>query len=71
MACKKLNNAKCGFGENCNDCPNVSASRSNDLLSADTSPNDYVQYGDEWEKEMTKLPKKILIGMIRNIKTGR
>ena len=31
--------------------------------------DDYKPYGDEWEKEMMKLPKKALVDMVRRIKT--
>ncbi len=27
--------------------------------------DNYIPYGPEWEKEMIKLPKKFLIGMIK------
>ena len=30
----------------------------------------YIPYGYEWEAEMMKLPKKELINMVREIKTG-
>ena len=30
---------------------------------------DYEPYGDEWEKEMMKMPKKALIDMVKRIKT--
>lgn len=33
--------------------------------------NDYIPYGKEWVKEMKKLPKEFLIGMIKDLNISR
>ena len=38
------------------------------LKMDDRTEEDYVPYGEEWEKEMMKLPKKFLINMYRESK---
>lgn len=34
-------------------------------MSTPIVPDNYIPYGPEWEKEMMKLPKAILIAMLR------
>ena len=35
------------------------------LLSSSDASDSYVPFGDEWEKEVMKLPKRFIIGMLR------